>query len=219
LAKILVELGVTIARPGIRGGAEFGENWHQAATGRKRQTAINDFLAAAGWLLLEGITDQEHLAIMGGSNGGLLVAAAAVQRPDLFKAVICTGPLTDMVRYEHFDGASRWRGEYGTVENAEDFRALLAYSPYHNLKDSIDYPATLFVTGDADDRCNPAHARKMAAALQEREAQQHSILLDHAAQWGHAPTMSLTERIEALTRKVVFLCDQLDIAIGEGVAK
>jgi prolyl oligopeptidase len=216
LAKILVELGVTSARSGIRGGAEFGEQWHQAATGKKRQTAIDDFLAAAESLLAAGITDEEHLAIMGSSNGGLLVAAAAIQRPDIFKAVVCTGPLTDMVRYECFDRASRWRREYGTAENAQDFQALLAYSPYHNLKQSIDYPAMFFVTGDADDRCNPAHARKMAAALQERGAQQHPILLDHSAQWGHMPTLSLTERTEALTRKIAFLCEQLDLAMCEG---
>lgn len=217
LVKILVELGATIARPCIRGGTEFGEQWHQAAAGRNRQTAIGDFLAAAEWLRSEGITDEEHLAIMGSSNGGLLVAAAAVQRPDLFKAVVCTGPLTDMVRYERFDRAWRWRREYGTVEDAEDFRAQLTYSPYHNVKADVDYPAMLIVTGDADDRCNPAHARKMAAALQEHRGQQRPILLDHAAQWGHVPTLSLTERTDALTRKIAFLCDQLNIVLHEGV--
>jgi prolyl oligopeptidase len=216
LAKILVELGVTIARPGIRGGAEFGKQWHEAARGRRRQTAIDDFLAAAEWLLLEGITDPEHLAIMGGSNGGLLVTAAAVQRPDLFKAVVSTGPLTDMVRYERFDGASRWRQEYGTIEDAEDFLALLAYSPLHNVQEAIDYPTMLFVTGDADDRCNPAHARKMVAALQGRRAQQHRILIDHCQNWGHAATLSLTQRVDGLTRKVSFLCEQLDLRSGEG---
>lgn len=218
LIKILVELGVTIARPGIRGGAEFGEQWHQAATGRKRQTAIDDFLAAAQWLISEGITDAEHLAIMGSSNGGLLVAAAAVQRAQLFRAVVCTGPLTDMVRYERFNHASRWRREYGTVEDGEDFRALLAYSPYHGVSDGVDYPATLLVTGNADDRCNPAHARKMAAAFKEHRGQLQPILLDHGERWGHAPTLSLTERIEALTRKTAFLCDQLNISMGEGVS-
>jgi prolyl oligopeptidase len=212
-AKIMAELGVTIAKPSIRGGSEFGEDWHKAATKRQKQTAIDDFLAAAEWLCSEDITDERHLAIMGASNGGLLVAAAAMQRPDLFKAVICTGPLTDMLRYERFDHASKWRDEYGTVEDAEDFQALLSYSPYHNVKDTADYPAMLFVTGDADDRCNPAHARKMVAVLQERAAQRQLVIVDYAKRWGHLPTLSLTERIEALVRKIAFLCDQLDIAL------
>jgi prolyl oligopeptidase len=218
LGKILVELGATIARPSIRGGSEFGKEWHEAATRKQKQTAIDDFLAAAQWLSAEGLADQGCLAIMGSSNGGLLVAASAVQRPELFAAVVCTGPLTDMVRYERFDHASRWRDEYGTVEDAEEFRALLSYSPYHNVKDTVDYPAMLFVTGDADDRCNPAHVRKMAAALQERAAQQHPIIVDHGQQWGHFPTLSLSERVEALSRKIAFLCEQIQIAIPEGVA-
>jgi prolyl oligopeptidase len=218
LAKILLKLGATIARPGIRGGAEFGKEWHEAATRKQKQTAVDDFLAAAQWLFSENLADKECLAIMGSSNGGLLVAASAVQRPELFKAVVCTGPLTDMVRYERFDHASRWRDEYGTVEDAEEFRALLSYSPYHNVEDTVDYPAMLFVTGDADDRCNPAHVRKMAAALQERAAQQHPILVDHGQHWGHLPTLSLSERIDALSRKIAFLCEQIEIAIPEGVA-
>jgi prolyl oligopeptidase len=217
LAKILVELGATIARPSIRGGSEFGKEWHQAATRGQKQTAIDDFLAAARWLLSEGHADKGCLAIMGSSNGGLLVAASAVQRPELFAAVVCTGPLTDMVRYERFDHASRWTDEYGTVEDAEEFRTLFSYSPYHNVKDTVDYPAMLFVTGDADDRCNPAHVRKMAAALQERAAQQHPIIVDHGQKWGHFPTLSLSERVEALSRKIAFLCEQLDIHFPEGV--
>ena len=218
LGKILVDLGATIARPSIRGGSEFGKEWHQAATKMRKQNSVDDFLGAAQWLLSEGIADEERLAIMGSSNGGLLVAASAVQMPELFTAVVCTGPLTDMVRYEHFDHASRWRDEYGTVEDAEEFRALLSYSPYHNVEDTVDYPAMLFVTGDADDRCNPAHVRKMAAALQERAAQQHPILVDHGQHWGHLPTLSLSERINALSRKIAFLCEQIDIHFPEGGA-
>jgi prolyl oligopeptidase len=210
-AKIMADLGVKIAKPSIRGGSEFGEAWHNSAIKRHKQTSVDDLLAAAEWLCSEGITDQRHLAIMGASNGGLLVAAAAVQRPDLFKAVICTGPLTDMLRYERFDDAWKWRGEYGTAENAEDFHALLAYSPYHSVKDNVDYPAILFITGDSDDRCNPAHVRKMVAALQHREAQRHLVIVDYGEQWGHVPTLSLMDRVEALDRKISFLCDQLDV--------
>ncbi|WP_263357706.1 prolyl oligopeptidase family serine peptidase [Acidicapsa ligni] len=211
--KLIVELGVTVARPSIRGGSEFGEAWHLAAVRRNRQTAIDDFLAAAEWLQSEGLTDQRHLAIMGSSNGGLLVAAAAVQRPDLFEAVVCTGPLTDMVRYERFDRASKWRSEYGTAEDLDEFRALLSYSPYHNVKDTVDYPAMLVVSGDADDRCNPAHARKIVAAIRERQTQQRPILLDYGIDWGHVPTLSLTERTQSLCRKIAFLCEQLGISI------
>ena len=218
LAKILVELGAPIAKSIIRGGSEFGTEWHQAATRERKQTAVDDFLAVAQWLFSEGLANNKCLAIMGSSNGGLLVAASAVQRPELFKAVVCTGPLTDMVRYERFDHASRWRDEYRTVEDAEEFRALLSYSHYHNVKDTIDYPAMLFVTGDADDRCNPAHVRKMAAMLQERASQHHPIIVDQAQHWGHLPTLSLTERIDALSRKISFLCEQIDISVPEGVA-
>ncbi len=210
-AKLMSELGVTIARPSIRGGSEFGEAWHQAAVSRKRQTAIDDLVFAAEWLCSEGITDARHLALMGASNGGLLVAAAAMQRPDLFRAVICTGPLTDMLRYELFDHASRWRTEYGTVEEADDFRALLSYSPYHSVREDVDYPAILFVTGDADDRCNPAHVRKMAAILQGRVVQRQPILVDYAPRRGHQPTLTLSERIDALSRKITFLCEKLDL--------
>jgi prolyl oligopeptidase len=214
--KLMIEFGATIARPCIRGGSEFGEEWHRSATRTRRQTSIDDFLSGAEWLCSEGITDARHLAIMGSSNGGLLVMAAAMQRPDLFEAVLCVGPLLDMVRYERFDYASRWKDEYGTVEDAEEFRALLAYSPYHNVKGTVDYPATLFVSGDADDRCNPAHVRKMSAALQDRTVQSHPIIVDYAQQWGHVPTLSLSERTEALARKIAFLCEQLDVTIPGG---
>jgi prolyl oligopeptidase len=145
-----------------------------------------------------------------------LVAAAVVQRPDLFAAVVCTGPLTDMVRYERFDRAAKWRSEYGTSDDIDDFRALLSYSPYHNVKDIVDYPTMLVVSGDADDRCNPAHARKMVAALQERTAQRRPILLDYADNWGHMPTLSLTERVRSLGRKIAFLCEELHISIEGG---
>lgn len=142
--------------------------------------------------------------------------AAAMQRPNLFKAIVCVGPLLDMVRYEHFDHASRWADEYGTVKNAEEFRALLAYSPYHAVKVAVDYPATLFVSGDADNRCNPAHVRKMSAALQDRAVQSYPIIVDYSQQWGHVPTLSLSERTEALARKMAFLCEQLEITVPGG---
>ena len=215
--KIMVGLGVTIARPGIRGGSEFGKEWHGTAMGRDRQTVIDDFLAAMEWLHSETLVDARHLAIMGSSNGGLLVAAAAMQRPDLFQAVVSTGPLTDMVRYERFDRAAKWRSEYGSAESPEDFQTLLSYSPYHHVKNTTDYPAMLVVSGDADDRCNPAHARKFVAVIQDREAQKRLILLDYGEDWGHVPTLSLAERVKSLGRKIAFLCEQLNTSIDGDV--
>ena len=126
LVEIMLELGCVFALPNIRGGSEFGKNWHEAARGRNRQVAYDDFLAAADWICSNGITKPERLAIFGGSNSGLLVAAAMTQRPELFQAVLCIAPILDMLRYEQFGNARKWREEYGTVENVDDFHALYA---------------------------------------------------------------------------------------------
>jgi prolyl oligopeptidase len=121
-----------------------------------------------------------------------------------------------MVRYESFDQAAKWRREYGTVEDPEDFQALYAYSPYHHVSEDVDYPATLFVTGDKDDRCNPAHVRKMAARLQQRPAQSSPIVVDYSEERGHSPVLPLSVRIPALARRIAFLCRELQIAIPSG---
>jgi len=213
LVTIMLELGVVFALPHIRGGGDFGKEWHDAGRGRNRQMAFDDFIQAAEWLCAEGVTSPEKLGIFGGSNSGLLVGAAMTQRPDLFGAVLCIAPLLDMVRYEHFDQAAKWRAEFGSVRNQEDFHALHTYSPYHNVKCAVDYPATLFVSGDKDDRCNPAHVRKMAARLQERAAQVNPILVDYSAERGHSPVLPLTVRIDALTRRLAFLCQELGIEV------
>lgn len=213
LVTIMSELGAVLALPHIRGGGEFGKTWHDAGRARNRQTAIDDFIASAAWLCSEGVTIPSKLAIFGGSNSGLLVGAAMTQRPDLFRAVLCIAPLLDMVRYERFDQAIRWQTEYGNPECAEDFHALLAYSPYHHVRKNVNYPATLFIAGDRDDRCNPAHVRKMAARLQERVAQRNPILVDYSEQRGHSPALPLSVRITALTRRVAFLCHQLGVTV------
>ena len=135
------------------------------------------------------------------------------QRPEMFRAVVCISPLLDMVRYEHFDSARKWRNEFGTAEEAEDFQALYAYSPYHNIRDNVNYPSTLFVSGDKDDRCNPAHVRKMAAFLQNRRLQSNPILVDYSEQRGHCPVLPLSVRIESLARRIAFLCHELGIKI------
>lgn len=219
LVTIMLELGAVFALPNIRGGSEFGKAWYEAARARNRQVAFDDFIAAAEWLCAQGITTPEMLAIFGGSNSGLLVGVAMTQRPDLFRAVLCIAPLLDMVRYENFDSASKWQHEYGTIESPEDFCALYAYSPYHHVRKEVNYPSTLFVSGDKDDRCNPAHVRKMAASLQTRSSQSHPILVDYSQQRGHAPVLPLSVRIEALARRVAFLCHELGMDIsGGGVA-
>ncbi|WP_169746995.1 prolyl oligopeptidase family serine peptidase [Edaphobacter aggregans] len=214
--SIMMELGAVIALPHIRGGGEFGKEWHDAARGRNRQAAFDDFVGAADWLCASGETNPQRLAIFGGSNSGLLVGAVVTQRPELFRAALCIAPLLDMVRYEHFDQASKWRQEYGTTAKAEDFHAIYAYSPYHHIANNVDYPAVLFVTGDKDDRCNPAHVRKMAARLQERDQQPSPVVVDYRAERGHSPVMPLTIRVDALARRIAFLCRELNLPVVFG---
>jgi len=217
LVAIMMELGAVFAMPHIRGGGEFGKSWHDAGRAQNRQTAIDDFTTAAEWLCAAGVTTPSRLAIFGGSNSGLLVGAAMTQRPGLFRAVLCIAPLLDMVRYERFDQAIKWQSEYGSVECPEDFHALHAYSPYHHVQRNVDYPATLLVSGDRDDRCNPAHVRKMAARLQERAAQGNPILVDYSEERGHSPVLPLSVRINALARRLAFFCKELRIQALEGV--
>lgn len=216
LAAIMMELGAVFALPHVRGGGEFGKAWHNAGRQRNRQASFDDFIAAAEWLCGHGLTTPAQLGIFGGSNSGLLVAAVMTQRPALFGAVLCIAPLLDMIRYEKFDQAMKWTLEYGTVENPEDFQALHAYSPYHHVAEDVDYPATLFVSGDKDDRCNPAHVRKMAALLQKRSAQKYPVIVDYSEERGHAPVLPLSVRIRALARRIAFLCRELQIPIPSG---
>lgn len=213
LVEIMLELGAVFAVPNIRGGSEFGTAWHEAARRRKRQVAVDDFISAAEWLCEQHVTNPHKLAIFGGSNSGLLVGAALTQRPDLFRAAICIAPLLDMLRFEQFGQARKWEAEYGTVTESADFLALYAYSPYHHVDNDVNYPSTLFVAGDRDERCDPAHVRKMAARLQDRIAQQSSILVDYSRERGHSPVLPLSVRIEALTRRIAFLCRELNIRL------
>jgi len=209
----LIEHGCLFALPSIRGGSEFGAAWHKAAMRRNRQTAYDDFLSAAEWLIQTRRTSSDRLAIFGGSNSGLLVGAALTQRPDLFRAVICMVPMLDMLRYHLFDSARFWRDEYGTAEDPEDFAALVKYSPYHQVHEGVRYPATMIVSGDADRNCNPLHARKMTARLQAANSSERPIFLDYSKFRGHSPVLPLSERIEALTDRVAFLCDQLQLPV------
>jgi prolyl oligopeptidase len=209
----LIERGCLFALPNIRGGAEFGVAWHQAAKRRNRQTAYDDFLSAAEWLIQTGRTRPDKLAIFGGSNSGLLVGAATTQRPELFRAVVCMVPMLDMLRYHLFDNAEVWSEEFGTAEDREDFEALRRYSPYHQVRDGVPYPATMIVSGDADRNCNPLHARKMTARLQAANVSAYPIFLDYSPFRGHSPVLPLSARIDALTDRMAFLCDQLQLPV------
>ncbi len=207
--SLLLEKGSLFALPHIRGGSEFGAGWHERGKRRHRQNAFDDFLAAAEFLIDQKYTHPTQLAIFGGSNSGLLVGAAVTQKPALFRAGLLMVPLLDMVRYHLFDQASLWREEFGTVEDAEDFAALLAYSPYHNVRDGTEYPALLLVSGDADTNCNPLHARKMTARLQAANASENPILLAYSKHRGHSPVLPLSDRIEALTDRILFVSEFL----------
>jgi prolyl oligopeptidase len=209
----LMERGCLFALPNIRGGSEFGVEWHNAAKGRNRQNAYDDFLCAAEWLIRSGHTHPQKLAIFGGSNSGLLVGAAMTQRPDLFRAVLCMVPMLDMLRYHLFDNAHVWKDEFGTAEDPDDFAALAQYSPYQNVQMGVAYPATMIVSGDADRNCNPLHARKMTARLQAANVSEHPVLIDYSEFRGHSPVLPLSVRINALTDRMAFLCDQLQLSV------
>jgi prolyl oligopeptidase len=165
-----LERGGVYALVNLRGGGEYGEDWHKAGMLLKKQNVFDDYIAAAEFLIKEGVTKPEHLVSWGASNGGLLVGATLVQRPDLFGAALCGVPLIDMVRYHLFGSGKTWVSEYGSAENAEQFKALFAYSPYHHVKVGAKYPAVLLASADSDDRVDPMHARKFAAALQAASA-------------------------------------------------
>ena len=215
-ATFLMEQGFLFAVPALRGGSELGEQWHCAGKRDNRQNSFDDFVAAAEWLIREQRSISGRIAIGGGSNAGLLVGAAVTQRPDLFRAAICLGPLLDMTRYHLFDFAAGWADEYGSPEDEQDLRSLMAYSPYHHVHDKAAYPAVLFISGDADTRCNPMHARKMAARLQAATGSTRPVLLDYKAAWGHTPVQPFSTKIEALTDRLAFVCHELGVHVQPG---
>ena len=135
------------------------------------------------------------------------------QRPDLFRAVLCMVPVLDMLRYHLFDNAHVWKEEFGTADDPDDFTALAGYSPYHRVRDNAAYPATMIVSGDSDLNCNPLHARKMTARLQAANVSEHPMVLDYSRHRGHSPVLPLSERVEALTDRIAFLCDQLQLPV------
>ena len=215
-AVMWVESGGVFAMPNLRGGGEFGEEWHRAGMLQNKQNVFDDFIAAAKWLIEHKYTSPPKLAISGGSNGGLLVGAALAQRPDLFKAVVCTYPLLDMLRYHKFLVAPFWISEYGSADDPEQFGYIHAYSPYHSVKKGIGYPATLFITGDADTRVDPLHARKMTALLQSVTGSDNPVLLLYDTKSGHSGGRPLSKLIEDETDEMSFLFWQLGMLEDEG---
>ncbi|HZB30465.1 MAG TPA: prolyl oligopeptidase family serine peptidase, partial [Streptosporangiaceae bacterium] len=180
-----LEAGGVYAIANLRGGNEEGEEWHRAGMLEHKQNVFDDFYAAAATLIEQGWTTSSQLGISGGSNGGLLVGAAVTQRPELFRAAVCSAPLLDMVRYERFGLGQTWNVEYGSADDPEQFAWLYAYSPYHHVRDGVAYPAVLFTTFDSDTRVDPMHARKMCAALQHATASDLPILLRTETDVGH----------------------------------
>lgn len=215
-AAIWVERGGVFVSTNLRGGGEYGERWHRAGMMENKQNTFDDFIAAAEWLIQNRYTNANRLAISGGSNGGLLVGAAMTQRPELFRAVICSVPLLDMVRYHNFLVARFWVPEYGSSDNAEQFRYIYRYSPYHNVREGVRYPAVMFVTGDADTRVAPLHARKMTARMQAAVASNTAsndrpILLHYDTQAGHSGGTPVNKLIEDATDVLSFLMWQLGV--------
>jgi prolyl oligopeptidase len=208
-AALWAERGGVLAVPSLRGGGEFGEKWHLAGMRANKQNVFDDFIAAAEWLIRNRFTSPAELAIGGGSNGGLLVGAAMTQRPDLFRAVACTYPLLDMLRYDRFLVAKWWVPEYGSASDPEQFKWLYAYSPYQHVKAGVKYPAVLFVTGDSDTRVAPLHARKMTALVQASTASGLPVLLRYDTHAGHSRGQALGAQIDERADILSFLWWQL----------
>jgi prolyl oligopeptidase len=208
-----MEHGGIYAVANLRGGAEFGEDWHRAGMLDKKQNVFDDFIAASEYLIAQKYTDRDHLAIFGGSNGGLLMGAMITQRPDLFRAVVCQVPLLDMLRYQNFQIAKLWVPEYGSAEDARQFDWLYAYSPYHHVKPGLEYPAILFMTGDTDTRVDPMHAKKMTALMQAEAkngaSKERPILLRIDIKAGHGQGKPVAKQIEESTDMYSFLFWQL----------
>jgi len=212
-AYLWMEHGGVYAVANLRGGAEFGEDWHRAGMLGNKQNVFDDMIGAAEHLISEKYTDKNHIAIQGGSNGGLLMGAMITQRPDLFRAVVCQVPLLDMIHYQNFQIAKLWIPEYGSSENPEQFKWLYAYSPYHHVKAGEEYPAILFMTADTDTRVDPMHAKKMAAEMQAEakngESKTRPILLRIETKAGHGAGKPVTKQIEEFTDIYSFLFWQL----------
>ena len=210
---ILLENGGVYAQANLRGGGEYGEEWHKGGMLLNKQNVFNDFIAAAEYLIDEGYTDSDHLAIRGGSNGGLLVGACMVQRPELFKVALPAVGVLDMLRYHKFTVGAGWAVEYGSSDEEVHFNNLIKYSPYHNLKEGTAYPATLVMTADHDDRVVPAHSFKFAARLQEYDNGPNPVMIRVETSAGHGAGKSTQQSIEEYTDLWSFIFYNMGIEI------
>ncbi|MBE9067363.1 S9 family peptidase, partial [Leptolyngbya cf. ectocarpi LEGE 11479] len=206
---VWLELGGIYAVANLRGGGEYGETWHQAGTKLNKQNVFDDFISAAEWLIENNFTAPENLAIMGGSNGGLLVGACMIQRPDLFAAALPAVGVMDMLRFNQFTIGWAWESDYGSPQDPDEFEALHAYSPLHNLTPA-NYPATLITTADHDDRVVPAHSFKFAAALQAVHQGDNPVLIRIETKAGHGAGKPTAKIIEEVADKWAFLVKTLD---------
>jgi prolyl oligopeptidase len=209
-----LEMGGVYAIANIRGGSEYGEAWHRQATGTHKQVVFDDFIAAAEWLSAHHYTSMPRLAIYGGSNGGLLVGACLTQRPDLYGAAIAVVGVMDMLRFNRFGQGAGWEGDYGSPANPDEFKALYAYSPVHNVRAGVQYPATLIITGDHDTRVMPMHSFKFAAALQAAQSGPAPVLLDVELDSGHNGNQTINRAIALNADIYAFLARNLAMKGG-----
>ncbi len=197
----------------MRGGGEFGETWHSQGALTHKQNVFDDFIAVAEYLIAHHYTDREHLAIIGGSNGGLLMGAVLTQRPELFRAVVSRVGVYDMLRVELDPNGLFNTTEFGSVKDAEQFKALYSYSPYHHVKDGTAYPAIFMATGETDGRVNPAHSRKMIARLQAATVSGRPVYLSINSHAGHGIGSALSIRVNQSADVYSFLFDQLRMTL------
>ncbi|MFV8756470.1 prolyl oligopeptidase family serine peptidase [Nannocystaceae bacterium ST9] len=213
---VWLELGGVLAQPSLRGGGEYGEAWHDAGTKLQKQNVFDDFIAAAEWLIAQGYTKPDKLVIGGRSNGGLLVGAAMTQRPDLFGVVLAGVGVMDMLRFHKFTIGWAWASDYGNSDDPSQFKALYAYSPYHNLEDGTEYPATLVYTADHDDRVVPSHSFKFAARLQAAHRGDNPVMIRIETKAGHGAGKPTSKQIDEAADLWSFAFDQLGMQLPEG---
>jgi prolyl oligopeptidase len=209
-----IEQGGWFAMPNMRGGGEYGEAWHEAGMFEKKQNVFDDWFAAAEYLIAQKYTSPQHFAISGRSNGGLLMGASFTQHPELFSAIWCGYPLLDMLRYQHFLQGPHWTTEYGSADDPDQFRYLLKYSPYQNVKAGTAYPAVMFFTGDSDTRVDPLHARKMTALLQAASTSGRPILLHYSLTGGHSAGVSVDQQVQDDADQLSFLWTETGVPIS-----
>jgi prolyl oligopeptidase len=214
-----MEMGGIYAVANMRGGGEYGEEWHQAGTKLQKQNVFDDFIAAGEYLIENNYTRPDKLSIFGGSNGGLLVGAVTNQRPELFGAAIPAVGVMDMLRFHKFTAGRFWTDDYGSADNPDEFAALAAYSPYHNIKEGTEYPAILVTTADTDDRVVPGHSFKYAAAIQKAQAGDAPVLIRIETRAGHGAGVPTEKVIEEYADRWAFLVRNLNMQLPEGYGK